>query len=66
MGGHFVSDTIFAGVFTFLLVWIMYGLIYRWPRTRVTDAGVERAIERFATPGYNFIAGLFRKAHGGS
>ncbi|MEP7030327.1 MAG: phosphatase PAP2 family protein, partial [Pseudolabrys sp.] len=25
-GGHFVSDVIFAGVFTFLLIWIMHGL----------------------------------------
>jgi lipid A 4'-phosphatase len=64
-GGHFVSDTVFAGVFTFLLIWILHGLIYRWPRTRLTDAAVERAIERFAMPGYNFIAGLFRRAHGG-
>jgi len=58
-GGHFVSDVIFAGVFMFLLIWIAHGLIYRWPRTRLSDAGVERSIESFATPGYNFMAGLF-------
>jgi len=58
-GGHFVSDTIFAGVFTFLIVWIVHGLIYRWPRTRLTDAEVEGAIERIAMPGYKLIAGLF-------
>jgi len=58
-GGHFVSDVIFAGVFMFLLIWIAHGLIYRWPRTRLSDAGVERSIERFATPGYDFMAGLF-------
>lgn len=57
-GGHFASDTIFAGVFTFLIIWLMHGLIYRWPRTRFTDAAVERAIERIATPGYDFIARL--------
>jgi membrane-associated PAP2 superfamily phosphatase len=45
-GAHFLSDTIFAGVFTFLIIWLMHGLIYRWPRTRLSDAGVERAIER--------------------
>ena len=38
-GGHFVSDVIFAGVFTFLIIWIVHGLIYRWPRTRLTDDG---------------------------
>jgi hypothetical protein len=58
-GGHFVSDTIFAGVFTFLIIWIVHGLIYRWPRTRLTDAEVEGAIERIAMPGYKLIAGLF-------
>jgi lipid A 4'-phosphatase len=57
-GGHFVSDTIFAGVFTFLIIWIGHGLIYRWPRTRLSDVGVERAIERIAMPSYKFIAGL--------
>jgi lipid A 4'-phosphatase len=58
-GGHFVSDVIFAGIFTFLIIWIVHGLIYRWPRTLLSDAHIERAIERIAMPGYNFIAGLF-------
>jgi membrane-associated phospholipid phosphatase len=58
-GGHFPSDVIFAGVFTFLIVWITYALIYRWPSTRLSDDNIERAIERVALPGYNFIAGLF-------
>jgi len=60
-GGHFVSDTIFAGVFTFLIIWIVHGLIYRWPRTRLSDEAVERGIERIALPGYEFIVGLFGK-----
>ena len=60
-GGHFVTDVMFAGIFTFLIVWIAYALIYRWRRTRLTDAGVERALERIATPGYDFIVGLFGK-----
>ncbi len=61
MGGHFFTDTVFAGVFTFLIVWVMHGVIYRWPRTRLSDDGVERAIERFAIPGHDFIVGLLRK-----
>lgn len=60
-GGHFPSDVIFAGVFTYLVIWLCYALIYRWPRTRLEDADVERALERIALPGYNFIVGLFRK-----
>jgi membrane-associated PAP2 superfamily phosphatase len=56
-GGHFVSDAIFAGVFTFLIIWVAYGLIYRWPRTRLSDEAIERGIERFSAS----IAGLFGK-----
>jgi membrane-associated PAP2 superfamily phosphatase len=58
-GGHFPSDVIFAGVFTFLVIWIVYTLIYRWPRTRLSDGDVERAIESVSLPGYDFIVRLF-------
>jgi membrane-associated PAP2 superfamily phosphatase len=50
-GGHFITDAVFAGVFTYLIIWIAYGMIYRWPATRLADDAVERGIER--------IAGLF-------
>jgi membrane-associated PAP2 superfamily phosphatase len=29
-GGHFFSDVVFAGVFMFLLIWVMHGLLLRW------------------------------------
>jgi membrane-associated PAP2 superfamily phosphatase len=44
-GGHFPSDTIFAGVFTFLIIWLAYALIYRW-RTRLDEEKLESALER--------------------
>jgi membrane-associated PAP2 superfamily phosphatase len=47
-GGHFFSDVALSGVLMFVLVWIVHGLIYRWPRTRLTDARVEGAIEQVA------------------
>src|SRR3954452_9239568 len=47
-GAHFFSDVGFSGVFTFLIVWMMYGLIYRWRATRITDEQVEGVIERIA------------------
>jgi membrane-associated PAP2 superfamily phosphatase len=40
-GGHFASDVIFAGVVTFLIIWVTYALIYRWPRTRPPEGAVE-------------------------
>jgi lipid A 4'-phosphatase len=58
-GAHFPSDVIFAGVFTFLVIWIMYALVYRWRRTRLSDDDVEAAIARVTLPGYDFVAGLF-------
>src|SRR5712691_1296051 len=45
-GAHFFSDVVFAGVFTFLLIWLTHGWLYRWPRTRIADVAVERALER--------------------
>ena len=45
-GAHFFTDVVFAGVLTFLLIWTCHGLIYRWPATRITDAAVERPLER--------------------
>ncbi|MBX6424320.1 MAG: phosphatase PAP2 family protein [Variibacter sp.] len=47
-GGHFLSDVVFAGVITFVIVWLVHGWLYRWRRTRLTDEAVEQAIERFA------------------
>ena len=59
-GGHFVSDTIFAGVFTFLIIWLAHALIYRWPRTRFTDESDRaRRSSGSARPGYDFVVGLF-------
>ena len=46
-GGHFASDAIFASVFTFLIVWFSYTLIYRWPRTRLSDDEIDDSIGRF-------------------
>lgn len=60
-GGHFPSDAIFAGAFTFLVIWLCYALIYRWPRTRLEDDDVERALETIALPVRNFVVGIFRK-----
>ena len=51
-GGHFASDILFSGVFTYLIIWLTHGLLYRWPATRITDAQVEGALERLTLPLY--------------
>jgi membrane-associated PAP2 superfamily phosphatase len=50
VGGHFFTDIAFAGVFTFLIVWIAYALLFRWPVPLPSDATIERAIERLVMP----------------
>lgn len=58
-GGHFISDVIVAGLVTFFLIWLVHGLLYRWPSTRTTDERIEAAITRFAWPGFTFLRRLF-------
>jgi lipid A 4'-phosphatase len=45
-GGHFFTDVVFAGVFTFLIIWLAHGLIFRWFPTGGWDAAIERLLER--------------------
>jgi membrane-associated PAP2 superfamily phosphatase len=45
-GAHFFSDVVFAGVFSFLVIWVVHGLIYRWRLTRTTDAALEGILAR--------------------
>jgi membrane-associated PAP2 superfamily phosphatase len=49
-GGHFFTDVVFSGFFTFLVIWLTHGLIYRWPATRLSDRTIERALERLVWP----------------
>src|SRR5262249_29379579 len=49
-GAHFFSDVVFSGVFTFLIIWLTHGLIYRWRRTKLSDEAMEHWIERIALP----------------
>ncbi len=56
-GGHFFTDVAAAGLVTFLVIWLAYAWIYRWPATRLSDEGVDAALTRLAWPGYR----LFRK-----
>jgi lipid A 4'-phosphatase len=53
-GGHFFTDVVFAGVITFIIIWLTYQLLYRWQASRLSDAVIERAIERMARPRFLF------------
>ena len=49
-GGHFFTDVAAAGLVSFLVIWLAYAFIYRWPSTRMTDAQVEVGLSRLAAP----------------
>ena len=63
-GAHFFSDVAFSGVFTFLIIWLVHGLIYRWSATRLTDEQIERVIERIAMPFHAPVERLFARLRG--
>ena len=54
-GGHFLTDVAAAGVVTFLVVWLGYGFIYRWPSTRLSDESIDAALTRLAWPSYRLM-----------
>ena len=41
-GGHFLSDVIFAGAFTFIIIWLVYAMLFRW--TRISDRAINRVL----------------------
>jgi lipid A 4'-phosphatase len=63
-GGHFFTDVAAAGLVTFLVVWLVHGYVYRWPRTRLTDAGVDATLTRLAWPLYRLRQRLFGRQSG--
>jgi hypothetical protein len=48
LGGHFLSDVLFAGIFTGLVIWTMHGVFLRW-RVLPPDATIDAACERIGS-----------------
>jgi lipid A 4'-phosphatase len=55
-GGHFFTDIAAAGLVTFLVIWLVHGFVYRWPRTRLSDADIDAALSRAFWPAYRLRA----------
>ena len=51
-GGHFFTDVAIAGLVAFLVVWFAFALIFRWPRTRLSDERIDAALTQLFWPGY--------------
>lgn len=47
-GGHFFTDVAFGALMTLLVIWLTYGLIFRWPRTRLDERAIDRRISKFS------------------
>lgn len=45
-GGHFLSDVIFAAIFTGLVIWTVHGFLFRWRATRVEECALNAALEK--------------------
>jgi lipid A 4'-phosphatase len=45
-GGHFLSDVIFAAIFTGLVVWAVHGFLFRWSATRMEEGALNATLER--------------------
>jgi len=63
-GAHFFTDVAFAGVLIFLVVWIVHAALYRWPRTAISDAAIERAIERVFLPPHTALLRVVARLSG--
>jgi lipid A 4'-phosphatase len=57
-GGHFLSDVIFAAIFTGLVIWTVHGWLFRWLGTRVEDPALDSALEKFGSAILRFFAGF--------
>jgi lipid A 4'-phosphatase len=45
-GGHFLSDVIFAAIFTGLVIWTVHGFLFRWSATRVEESALNAMLEK--------------------
>src|SRR5215813_6547386 len=46
-GGHFLSDVIFAAIFTGLVIWSVHGFLFRWPATRAQEHTLNAMLEKW-------------------
>jgi lipid A 4'-phosphatase len=59
LGGHFLSDVLFAGIFTGLVIWTLHGVFLRW-RGLPPDARIDAALERVGAALHGAVAASAR------
>jgi membrane-associated PAP2 superfamily phosphatase len=65
-GAHFFTDVVFAGVFMYLVVWAVHGLIYRWRATRTTEEAIKRPLARVGVALRDALAALAQRVGWGA
>ena len=60
-GAHFFSDVVFAGVFMYLVIWVVHGFIYRWPAMRMSEEAIEEFLVRAGQAVGDACAALARR-----
>src|ERR1700719_4391329 len=56
-GGHFLSDVIFAAIFTGLVIWTVHGFLFRCPATRAEERALDAVLAKFGRAIARFFAG---------
>jgi lipid A 4'-phosphatase len=59
LGGHFLSDVLFAAIFTGLVIWTVHGVFLRW-RALPPDASIDPAFERVGSALRRAVAAVAR------
>lgn len=59
-GAHFLSDVVFAGLLTYLVIFAAHGLIYRWRATRLDEKALEDRLSRAG----EWLGGIVRRLAG--
>jgi membrane-associated PAP2 superfamily phosphatase len=57
-GGHFLSDVIFAAIFTGLVIWTVHRFLFRWSATRVDERALDAVLEKLGRVAIRFFAAL--------
>jgi lipid A 4'-phosphatase len=63
-GGHFMTDVIFAAVFTGLMIWAVHGFLFRWSSTRTDEKTLDARLERLGRSAARLFA-VFAPSRGG-
>jgi lipid A 4'-phosphatase len=57
-GGHFLTDVIFATIFTGLVIWAAHGLLFRWLTTRIDEKMLDARLEKLGRGAMRLFAVL--------